>query len=144
MSVPCKNIFRSGGTSCLQWENVVFVCLCVCLQEAVIFYFHSVNLCGPVWEVKGDKGEEKEGKSQWHKKESEREKLKEREKSVRMERGREGGREGGWGGVEVKGKQWAPCDQTEVPSSPAWEPGSRAACSCIIGTNRKCRGLQKG
>lgn len=64
MSVTCKNILRSGEHPASIEKHGVCLCVCVLLQEALIFYFQNVNLCGPVWEVRGDKGEEKEGKSQ--------------------------------------------------------------------------------
>lgn len=71
------------------------MCVCLLLQEVVVFYFHSVNLCGPVWEAKEDKGERsKEKFNDIREIENERGKAeRERERSVKN-----GERQGGWGG----------------------------------------------
>lgn len=100
--MTCKNNLRSGEHPASS-EKLQRVCLCVCarllLQEVVVFYFHSVNLCGPVWEGKGDKGESsKEEVNDIRELENERETLNERERrSVKN-----GERVGG---VEVRGKR---------------------------------------
>lgn len=81
----------------------VFVCVCVyLLLQSAVFYFFSENLYGPVWEVKGDKGERSKKKvNDIRETENEREKLsgrkRGREKSVKN------GERVGW--VEVRRKR---------------------------------------
>lgn len=76
-----KISFDLGNILPLARKQCLFVCVCApSPARGSLLFFHSVNPCGSVWEVKGDKGESsKEKVNDTGEIEKQREILKERE-----------------------------------------------------------------